>query len=95
MLVEIKRLDIANDGYKRKVSISRMYINVDHIISIKDYEAVESFLLREEATDMIDKKFCLVNISNGDKVDQIIALGTSEEMFSRFNSASERKLLNG
>ena len=95
MLVEIKKLNISNDGYTRKVSIDKMYVNVNHIVSISDYNQVKDFLLAEQAQTGTGENFYLLKVLTAGKVEEIIAIGTSEELFSSFNETSKRVLLNG
>ena len=45
MLVEIKKLNIINEGYNRKIFLDKIYINSDKIVSITDYEGAENFFL--------------------------------------------------
>ena len=59
VLVELKKLNIINDGYNRKVSLDKMYVNTDHIISITDYVNINGYLLSEEFSK---KSFSLLKI---------------------------------
>ena len=95
MLVEIKKLNISNDGYTRKVSIDKMYVNVNHIVSISDYNQVKDFLLSEQVQVREGENFSLLKILTAEKIEEIIAVGTSQELFSSFNETSKRILLNG
>ena len=95
MLVEIKKLNISNDGYARKVSIDKMYVNVNHIVSISDYNQIKDFLLAEQAVVGGAENFSLLKILTAEKVEEIIAVGTSQELFSNFNETSKRVILNG
>ena len=94
MLIEIKKLNIANDGYTRKVTIDKMYVNADHIISITDYDAINSFLLSENSQNYKDKQFSLIKVSEGKGVFDIIALGSAKEIYLGLHTA-EKRLLNG
>jgi len=94
MLVELKKLKIMNEGYKRNISLDKIYVNSNNVISIVDYFGAHSFLLREGADKYLDRSFSLVKISEGNEVSQIIALGTAEELYSNFNSP-KKGLLNG
>lgn len=94
MLVEIKKLNITNDGYKRKVSIDKVYINTDHIVSVSDYEGVNQFLLTEGVLEHQQDNFSLLKLLSSNTVEELIVLGTSEDLFSRFNKTSGKRLLN-
>jgi hypothetical protein len=94
MLVEIKRLSIHNDGYRRHVTLERMYINSTSIVSISDYHGARNFLLRENSKFSKDN-FSLVRINQGDKVEEIIAFGTAEQLYSSMGKViSGKRLLN-
>ena len=92
MLVELKKLNIINDGYNRKVSLDKMYVNTDHIISITDYVNINGYLLSEEFSK---KSFSLLKIGNVSSIEEIIVFGTSEEIYSSINSKKEKRILNG
>jgi len=92
MLVEIKALNIDNQGYKRVISLNTMYINSDSVVSIVDYEGVNSFLLREQSR-YSGEKFSLIKINEGGRVQDIIAFGPANEIFSCFNSSKKGKQL--
>ena len=94
MLVEIQRLNITNDGYKREVSIDKIYVNTDHIVSVSDYKGVNQFLLAEGLVGHQEDKFSLLKILSSNKVEELIVLGTSGDLFSKFNKTSGRRLLN-
>jgi hypothetical protein len=94
MLVEIERLNIVNDGYRRSISISRMYVNSDHIVSISDYSTIKDFLI-SESLDVYEKgEFSLIRMTSTDRIEDIIVLGTSEDLFNKFNKSSKKVLLN-
>tara|TARA_R100001510_G_C7638366_1_gene196226 strand:- start:337 stop:633 length:297 start_codon:yes stop_codon:yes gene_type:complete len=98
MLIQLEKLNIVNEGYKRSISISKIYVNPTHVVSIKEYAGARKFLISEGATEYADRNFCLVKMSHGDTTEEIIALGTSEEVFESVNGQlrpSDRKLLNG
>ena len=94
MVVELKTLDITNEGYKRRISLSRVFVNANHIISISDYEGVKEFLLSEGSDQYRNESFSLVKISTGNEVDVVIALGSSDKIYESFTNSSERRLLN-
>jgi len=94
MLVEIKRLLIENDGYKRNVSLQRMYINTSSVVSISDYYGVKSFLLQEKSS-LSDDSFSLIKINEGGHSQDIIAQGTSEQLFTKLNKNLQgKRILN-
>ena len=93
MLVEISKLEIINEGYKRNISLSKVYVNPNHIISIRDYDGVNKFLLSENASAYANKKYSLVKVNNVNGTEEIIALGTSEQIQASLTNT--KKLLNG
>ena len=94
MLVEINRLMIENNGYKRDVSIQKMYVNSDSIVSISDYQGASSFLLRENSRFSKDS-FSLVRLSQGGNIEEIIAFGTAEELYGSIGAnKTGKRLLN-
>lgn len=94
MLVKIKKLNILNDGYSMKVSLDGMYVNVNHIVSISDYNQVKNFLLQEKTIIKESENFSLLKVLTAGKVEEIIVLGTSEELYSSFNKTTGPRILN-
>ena len=97
MLVEIRKLNITNDGYTRRIFLDSIYVNSSHIISIKDYEEVNEFLLKEGNTALSKRSYSIIRVHNGEKTEEIIALGSSREVFSSIQSfvKNQKGLLNG
>ena len=93
MLVQIKRLLVENDGYKRNISLQNMYINSTNIVSISDYRGAENFLLRENSR-LSGERFSLIKLNEGGRTEEIIAFGTAEKLYSDFRNNSGKKLLN-
>lgn len=94
MLVEINRLMIENNGYKRDVSIQKMYVNSDSIVSISDYQGASSFLLRENSSFAKDK-FSLIRINQGGRTEDIIAFGSADQIYATIgNNTTGKRLLN-
>ena len=94
MLVEIKTLRIENEGYKRNISLNRVYVNASNIISITDYDGATSFLLREQS-NLSSESFSLIKLSEGGTVQEIIAFGSAEQIFNKLNKVSNgKRLLN-
>ena len=79
MLVEIKRLLIENDGYNRNVSLQRMYVNSNSIVSISDYQGAQNFLLQENSR-FAAESFSIVKLNEGGRTEEIIAYGTAEQI---------------
>jgi hypothetical protein len=95
VLVEVKKLNIKNDGYKRSVSIDKMYVNTDHIISITDYNEVKTFLLSESLDKYADNSFSLIKMSNVSSVEEVIVVGKSSEVYKKIYPKKEKEILNG
>ena len=95
MLVEFKRLNIVNEGYKRVISFDKVYLNPTHIISVRDYLPAKDFLLQEGAVNHADKSFSLVKINNANKVEEVIVLGSSKEVYENIKPKSRKGILNG
>lgn len=95
MLVEIKRLLIENDGYKRDVRLQKMYINSSSIVSISDYAGATNFLLKENSRFAKDN-FSIIKLNEGGKTDEIIAFGSAEQIYTSIGENTKgRRLLNG
>ena len=94
MLVEIKKLLIEPRGYKRSISLQRMYINSSNIISISDYHGAENFLLQENSK-FAKEEFCLIKLSEGEKFQEIIAHGSAKQIYESIGDGPTRRLLNG
>jgi len=94
MLVEIKRLLVENDGYKRNVSLQKMYVNATSIVSISDYHGAQKFLLRENS-NLAKEEFSLIKLNEGGSVQDIIAFGSAQQIFAAIdNNHSGKRLLN-
>jgi hypothetical protein len=94
MLVEIKTLRVENEGYKRNISLGRVYVNSNNIISITDYAGATSFLIKEQS-GLSEEKFSLIKLSEGSNVQELIAFGSAEQIFSTINGNSDgKKILN-
>ena len=92
MLVEIKRLLIENDGYKRNVSLQRMYVNPANIISILDYHGAESFLLRENSR-LSKESFSIIKLNEGSQTEEIIAFGSADQLYNSMTKTQAGKRL--
>ena len=94
MLLEIKKLNIQNEGYKRNITLEKMYINAANIVSIINYEGAKTFLLRENSR-FSQEKFSLIKLNEGSKVEEIIAFGAAEELYASLSNTSPgKRLLN-
>ncbi len=95
MLIKLKTLIVENQGHKRAAISKQIYVNTDNIISISDYPAIESFLIMEKM-EHAGSNFSLVKVSHGNKVEDIIAFGTSAMIYSQVSEqAATKRLLNG
>lgn len=94
MLVELRKLNIINEGYKRSISLDSIFVNPNHVISIRDYDGAKDFLISEN-NKYADRRFCLVKMNNVNGVEEIIALGSSQELHESFRKKKEKILLNG
>tara|TARA_B100000424_G_C22855232_1_gene455930 strand:- start:614 stop:901 length:288 start_codon:yes stop_codon:yes gene_type:complete len=94
MLVEINKLQISNTGHRRDISVRKVYVNLDNIISIDNYNGVHPFLINENS-EYAQNNFSLIKMNIGNGTEDIIAVGTSEEIFSSFNKKTlEKRLLS-
>lgn len=94
MLVQIKRLLIENNGYKRNVSLQRMYVNSASIVSISDYPSAQNFLLRENS-NLAKEQFSLIKLNEGGRTEEIIAFGSAEHLYTTIgNNTTGKRLLN-
>jgi ferritin len=95
MLVKIRRLMIENNGYKRDIYCKNMYVNSSNIISITDYDGAQNFLLLENS-ELSNADFSLLRINQGSKVEEVIAIGTADHIFSTISDVSAKgNILNG
>ena len=92
MLVELKKLKISSDGHSRTLSFDKIYVNTSHVISITDCDSMNEYLLSE---GLSSTSYSLVHIEMGNKAEEIIVLGTSEEVHAKLNKAAGKRLLNG
>ena len=94
MLLKLKQLVIENEGYKRNILPKNIYINSDTIISIVDYFGADNFLISESSKFSKDK-FSLIKVSQGNSVQDIIAFGSAEKIYSQINdSCNKKRILN-
>ena len=94
MLIEIKKLLVETDGYKRNVSLQKMYVNTTNIVSISDYHGAQSFLIRENS-NFAKEQFSIIKINEGGSVEDIIAFGSAQQIFAAIdNNHSGKRLLN-
>ena len=95
MLVELKKLNIINEGYKRDISFDRIYVNSNSIISITNYDGIKDFLIREHRDTLAKNNYSLVKINEGNKVEEIIALGDAGTLYADIKSGfSGKRILN-
>lgn len=96
MLLHLKKLNILNEGYgKTSVSIENVYINPTHIISVRDYQGINSFLLKEGVDDLHTDSYSLVTLNIANAVEEMIVVGTSKQIHSSLQGNSKKELLNG
>ena len=95
MLIKVKRLIIENEGYRRKIYSTSVVINSRNIISIVDYDGVQNFLLKENP-DFANRKYCLLKISLGQQVEDMILEGTTDSILSLYEEQNKKEkiLLN-
>ena len=93
MLVEIKKLSIQNLGHKREIEEKKIYINTENVVSVVDYEGVLPFLVSENSRYAKDK-FSLIKISSGSSIEEIIAIGSSEQVFTALQGTLGKKILH-
>ena len=94
MLIEIEKLNIVNEGYKRSFALEKFYVNTNNIVSITDYNKLKGFLLTEAPSEISDKSFAILKVSEGNKIQEVIALGTAKEIHGSINFTG-KELLNG
>ena len=93
MLVELKKLSIVNKGYNRVISLDKFYVNSNSILSLSDYSGASAFLLRESPDNYSQKSYSILKFTEGPTVEEVIVLGTAEELFRTING-TDKMLLN-
>lgn len=94
MLIEIKRLLIENNGYKRHVTLQKMYVNSDSIVSISDYHGAQNFLLQENSR-FAKEQFSLIKLNEGGRTEEIIAYGSADKLYNSIGkNKTGKRLLN-
>ena len=81
MLLEITKLNIKNEGFKRDISFS-------------DYAGAQPFL-EEEGSSLSAEPFCLLRVNNGSHYEDIIVKGTAAMISDRIASNTKKGLING
>ena len=94
MLLKIQKLIVENTGYKRNIYVKTFYINTNNIISITDYSGAQDFLLTEDSR-LSNSNFSLVKVDQGGSTEEVIALGTADEIYGSFVDTGKKGLLNG
>ena len=93
MLIKIKKMISENNGFKRTIKFSDMYINANSIISINDYNGVRDFLL-EEGKAHEGQEFSLIRIKGTHSIEDIIALGSASSIYESTKTENKRTLLH-
>jgi len=93
MLVELKKLSIINKGYNRVISLDKFYVNSNSILSLSDYDGAKEFLLKESPDNYSTKSYSILKFTEGTNIEEIIVLGTAEELFKTINGTG-KVLLN-
>ena len=94
MLIKLKTLILESEGQKRNARMESIYVNSSNIVSVSDYPAIEGFLLKENI-QFSDDKFSLVKVSLGQKIEDVIAFGTSATIYSEITQqTTSKRLLN-
>ena len=95
MLVKIQKLHVLNEGYKTSIAFDTVFINSKHIISIRDYSGAPELISEIKSNDeSLPFGCCLIKINNITGPEEIIALGTSEDLFAKINNTSGPRILN-
>ena len=95
MLIKLKTLVVENDGYRRTAAPKEVYLNSTNIISISDHPRIEQYLLSEGLGHSSDR-FCLIKVSLGNSLEELIAFGTSASIYKQINENNTSKgVLNG
>ena len=92
MLVKLKKLVVSNEGYKRDLFFQNFYLNVNSVVSINDYYNINEFLT-SEGSEYADKKYSLIKVTEGNVIDQVIVVGSAEDIHGLM-TGENRKLLN-
>lgn len=94
MLLKVKQLVVENLGYKRNITYKNIYINSNNIVSIADYSGISSFLIAE-GSEYTNDSFSLIKINQGNKIEDVIAFGDAETIYSEIkNDLSGKRILN-
>ncbi len=94
MLLEITKLSIKNEGFKRNISLEKIYINTNNIISVSDYSGARSFL-ESEGSRLSGESFSLLRISSGPHCEDIIVKGTADSINNKIMENNQKGLLHG
>lgn len=94
MLLEITKLNIKTNGHKRQISLEKIYINANNIVSISDYSGANPFL-KEESSHLSGEAFSLVRVSNGPHCEDLIVQGTAENINNRIIANTKKGLIHG
>ena len=94
MLIEVKKLNIINEGHRRKIFLESIFINPAHVISVRDYSGARDFLISEGSDHMAEKRYSLIKLNNVNGIEEIIALGSSKDLSTSFKTSEGKRILN-
>ena len=93
MLKKIKTVNVTSNGREREVLMSDMFVNVEKIVSIVDYDNIKKILF-DFSPDLKQSDFSLLKISEGPNLKELIVLGTAEEVYQSLSCTDSPGLLN-
>jgi len=95
MLVPVKKLSIMSEGHRRAISIDKIYLNSSHVVSITDFAGANDLLLQEGHPEIAKQEFSLLKIRSLERLEEIIVLGSSDDLCAKFNRTEGKRILNG
>jgi hypothetical protein len=94
----IKLMEVYNgsQGVARSYSLREIYINPQHVICLRVETALETMLQEGRLMDGLDKrqKFTRVSVSNNAYEEDIVVIGSIDEVYKKLNTEA-RNLLRG
>ena len=94
----VKLMEVYNgsQGVARTYSLREIYINPQHVICLRSEDGLERMLQEGRLVDGLDKrqKFTRVSVSNNSYEEDIVVIGSIDEIYKKLNTES-RNLLRG
>lgn len=94
--VKLMEVYSGSQGVARTYSLREIYINPQHVICLRSEDGLGRMLQEGRLVDGLDKrqKFTRVSVSNNSYEEDIVVIGSIDEIYKKLNTEA-RNLLRG